>query len=317
MSLKSRFINSLKRVLGVSVVLSEIKRLHEDAALRSGYLLETAFSNKSEIQTFEDIEFKVFSQWGDDGIIAWLTRQLQLENPFFIEFGVQNYEESNTRFLLQRQNWSGLIIDGNKQYIESILSDPICWKYDLAVKNLFITKDNIDAFLMENCPKQDIDLLSIDIDGNDYWILQAIKSVKPRILICEYNSLFGSEHAVTVPYQENFFRGLAHYSNLYFGASIQALIQLAQEKGYTFLGTNSNGNNAYFIRNDLSAAVAGKIKTKKIFNAKFRESRDARGRLSMLNPKDALREIKDMKVLMLKNTQLVRIQDLFHLDKNG
>lgn len=300
MHVKELFTTSLRKLIGLSSISNDIKYRFEDQNLCTGQILLSQIKNITEIETLKDVEFKVFSQWGDDGIIAWIAHQLRLEDPFFVEFGVQTYEESNTRFLLQSQNWSGLIIDGNKDFIDYIKKDRLYWKHDLRAENLFITKDNIDGFLGSKCPKKDIDLLSIDIDGNDYWILEAINSVSAKILICEYNSLLGEQDELTVPYDPSFYRTNAHYSNLYFGASIQAFIKLASKKGYTFLGTNSNANNAYFVRNDLASKIENKIKNKTIYRAKFRESRDRNGLLTYLNREDAFNEIKGLPLINLK-----------------
>lgn len=310
MHVKDLFTTSLRKLLGLSSISNDIKYRFEDQSLCTGQLLQSLHKNIVKIETLKDVEFKVFSQWGDDGIIAWIVNQLKLEDPFFVEFGVQTYEESNTRFLLQNQNWSGLIIDGNKDFIDYIKKDRIYWKHDLRAENLFITKENIDKFLETKCPKKDIDLLSIDIDGNDYWIFEAINSVSAKILICEYNSLLGEVDELTIPYNPNFFRTDAHYSNLYFGASIQALISLSQKKGYTFLGTNSNANNAYFIRNDLCSIFEDKIKLKKIFSAKFRESRNYTGALTHLGKPDAIKEIKHLPLFNIKVSKMMTVEDL-------
>jgi hypothetical protein len=172
-------------------------------------------SNK-DIQSHE---FKVSSQNGEDGIIQFLVDNVHIENPIFIEFGIQDYTESNTRFLLTNNNWSGLVIDGDQDNIDYVIKDRIYWQYNLKAVEAFITKDNVNDLFRKNGLQGEIGLLSIDIDGNDYWVWQAIDSVNPAIVVAEYNHRFGPEKAVTVPYDEKFFRTEAHYSNVYFGAS--------------------------------------------------------------------------------------------------
>ena len=98
-------------------------------------------------------------------------------------------------------------------------------------------------------------ILSIDIDGNDYWIWQAITSVQPAIVICEFNAVLGDMRPIVVPYDSAFQRLRAHFSGQYFGASIAALKSLARAKGYTFVGTNSNGVNAFFLKEELAAKL--------------------------------------------------------------
>jgi len=87
--------------------------------------------------------------------------------------------------------------------------------------------------------------LSIDIDGNDYWVWEAIDSVDPVMTICEYNAVLGDLYPIAIPYDPAFTRTVPNYHHLYYGASIAALQMIAQRKRYTFLGSNSAGNNAF------------------------------------------------------------------------
>jgi hypothetical protein len=229
-------------------------------------------------------EFRAFSQWGEDGIIQYLIKNIEIPKNIFVEFGTQNYTESNTRFLLINNNWSGLVIDGSSDNIAYIKSDPIYWQYNLKAVDSFVTKDNINQILLENGIHGDIGLLSVDIDGNDYWVWQSIDSINPAIVISEYNFRFGATRAVTVPYDAKFFRTKAHYSNIYYGASLKALCILATKKGYTFIGCNSAGNNAFFVRNDLKPDALKEITSEEGYvAAQFRESRDEFGGLIYLS----------------------------------
>ncbi len=117
--------------------------------------------------------------------------------------------------------------------------------------------------------------MSIDIDGNDYWVLESINSIRPIILICEYNAVFGDVYPISIPYDPRFRRSNAHYSNLYFGASIEALRLLALQKGYRFVGTTSAGNDAFFVREDYAEQfVDCSLESIQAFPSLFRESRD-------------------------------------------
>ena len=229
-------------------------------------------------------EFRVFSQWGEDGIIQFLINNTKISQKIFIEFGVDNYKESNTRFLLINNNWTGLVIDSNKNSINQIKDDPIYWRYNLKAVHSFITKDNINNLIKENGIQGEIGLLSIDIDGNDYWVWQAIEVISPAIVIVEYNFRFGKERSVTIPYDENFDRAKAHYSMIYYGASLKALYMLAKEKGYIFVGCNSSGCNAFFIRSDLKPdAVREQTLEEGYVAGQFREARDKEGNLDYLS----------------------------------
>jgi len=261
----------------------------------------------------QDAEFSVFSQFGDDGIIQYLVHQIKPNNQTFIEFGTQNYRESNTRFLLMNNNWKGLIIEGDSSCIEFVKQEQMYWKYDLTAVNHFIDKDNINQIFVENGFGGEIGLLSIDIDGNDYWIWESINTVNPVIVVAEYNSVFGPDYAVTVPYDPTFDRTNAHHSNLYWGCSLKALYLLAERKGYVFAGTNSNGNNAHFIRKDKVGNLPSIGIQIGYTESRFRESRDRQGNLTYLSGSDRLRMIKDMKVYNVESDTLETIESLFGL----
>ena len=228
-------------------------------------------------------EFRTFSQWGEDGIIQALIQTIEIRQKIFIEFGVTNYTESNTRFLLMNNQWKGLVIDGNAGHIDYIKRDPIYWQHNLKADCTFITRDNINDIFSSNGITGEIGLLSIDIDGNDYWIWKEITSVSPAIVVIEFNARFGRDRAVTVPYDPAFVRESAHYSNIYYGASLKALCLLGGEKGYAFVGTNTAGNNAFFVRRDLMKPPLREITFQEGFTKnQFSESRRPDGSLAFL-----------------------------------
>ncbi|MBN3946513.1 MAG: hypothetical protein HWQ38_08455 [Nostoc sp. NMS7] len=232
----------------------------------------------------KDNEFRVFSQWGEDGILQMLLRHIEIPNKIFIEFGVENYIESNTRFLLVKENWAGLVIDGSTENISYIKKDSIYWQHNLKAVQAFIDKDNINKLIAENGIKGEIGILSIDIDGNDYWIWQSINVINPAIVVTEYNFIFGKDKSVTIPYNDKFVRTQAHYSSIYFGASLKALYLLAQKKGYAFVGCNTAGNNAFFVRKDLMSDCIKELSLEEGYVAgQFRESRDEDGNLNFLS----------------------------------
>jgi hypothetical protein len=192
-----------------------------------------------------DSEFSIYSQWGEDGIIQWILSRLDVKNKMFIEFGVQSYEESNTRFLFLKDKYRGLIIDGDDVLLKRAQTDYRLKSGDLTIVNAFITKDNINQLFADAGFSGEIALLSIDIDGNDYWIWEAIENVSPQVVVCEYNESFGYDRALTVPYDKGFVYNLDGY----FGASLKAFEMLGRQKGYTLLYYGV-GANCFFIRND-------------------------------------------------------------------
>lgn len=281
--------------------------------LINGKILATLNNQKQDIASLDEVEFQVFSQRGEDGIIQYIINKIEIPNPIFIEFGVETYVESNTRFLLMNNNWSGLVIDGSKKNINFIKNDFIYWKYNVTAVESFITKDNINSLISNYTKIEDIGLLSVDIDGNDYWVWQAIDTIKPRIVICEYNSAFGANKKVTVPYKENFVRNKEHFSELYFGASLAAFCDLADQKGYDFIGTSSAGVNAYFVRKELSSPFV-KLKESAGFNeSDNRDSKDIKGNLTFLRHHERLEIIKNKFVFDLEANKEVLINEIFKI----
>lgn len=274
-----------------------MKRQLEIIRMNQGIILETLNRQKMS-RDLSDYEFRVFSQWGEDGIIQHLISSIEISNKTFIEFGVEDFVESNCRFLLMKDDWKGLVIDGSETNIKRLQSSYFFWKHHLIAKQAFVTKDNIDNLLVESGFDEDLGILSVDIDGVDYFILESIASYKPRILIVEYNPVFGPDRKISVPYKADFFRTEAHYSNLYFGASLAAMAHLAERKGYALVGVGSMGGNAFFVRDDLLNDRVQRRTIKEVFKySNFRESRDETGALTYLTGEDRLQAIKGLPVV--------------------
>lgn len=279
-------------------------RAPEKSSLLSGRLLAELVATKRDIRSLEDVEFQVFSQWGDDGIIQWLVRNIDFPHKTFIEFGVEDYTESNTRFLMMNNNWSGFIMDGSESSIQKIHQEQYFWRHELTAKSVFIDKDNIDGLIASAGFEREVGILSTDIDGNDYWVLEAIKCIDPVVLIVEYNSVFGADRAISVPYNPSFQRTQAHFSNLYFGASLKAFHHLASERGYAFLGCTVAGNNAYFVKRDrLNDQVKEVSLTEGFREAKFRESRDKDGANTFVSGSARLELIRGLPVINVETGQ--------------
>lgn len=260
--------------------------------------------------TPNEAEFKVYSQWGEDGIIQFILNRVPISQRTFIEFGVETYRESNTRFLLINNNWSGLIIDGSQTNINYIKSDSIYWKYNLKADCAFIDAENINDLISRNGLSGEIGILSIDIDGNDYWVWKAITVINPSIVICEYNSLWGFSEAVSTPYDANFSRTEKHFSNLYYGASIKALNDLAISKGYSLVAGNSAGNNIFFVRNDLLDSIQT-IDIKEAWKqSQFKESRNQQGELTHLAFGERKAILSDMPLIEVHSGKTIKVSDL-------
>lgn len=290
----------------INAKISNLNRKLEIDGAISKVLLGKILSklNKNAELSLKDAEFRVFSQFGDDGIIQYLINKLGIHDSAFIEFGVENYNEANTRFLLENNNWRGLVIDADPTNIEYIKGTQNYWRHDFTARCSFVTAENINSIISDAGFIGNIGLLHIDIDGNDYWIWRAITVVRPTIVIVEYNSLFGVERSITIPYDPEFARHAKHHSNLYAGASLKALCQLAIEKGYRFIGSNSAGNNAYFVVEEQADIFTTLTCEDGYVLAKFREHRDEQGQLTFTSGIEAIESIRGMPVFNTLTQQL-------------
>ena len=200
----------------------------------------------------ERFGYKVFSQNDEDGIISEIFNRIGVTGKRFVEFGVERGLESNGHFLLHK-GWSGVWIEGSKKHcaqIRKLFRKPIEQKR-LVVENSFITAKNIDALIGKHITERQIDLLSIDIDGNDYHVWKAIKCVDPRVVVIEYNSLFPPEYEWVMPYNA----GHAWDKTDNAGASLKSLELLGESLGYQLVGTNVSGVNAFFVRKELAKGL--------------------------------------------------------------
>ena len=285
------------------LIISQINHSKEEILFGQGQILVRQLEGTGFSGGFGGSEFKVFSQNGEDGIIQFLIHKIPEIPRTFIEFGVETYLESNTRFLLMHNSWKGLVIDGSKENIENIKAQDLYWRFDLTAVERFITKENINSIFKENGFSGEIGILSIDIDGNDYWVWEQISEVQPVIVIAEYNSYFGSERPISVPYKSDFYRTNAHFSNLYFGASLSALNHLAEVKGYSLIGCNRSGNNAFFVRKDKLNGLTPVPVSKAFIDTPSREARDEKGNLTFADSPSRRKLIEGMPVINVVNNQ--------------
>jgi hypothetical protein len=236
-------------------ILIEIKELRT-MSLRSFWLakeqylaLELSRERYADPKRLERYGYKVYSQCDEDGIIQEIFHRIGSTNRRFVEFGVENGLENNTLKMLL-EGWAGLWIDGNAEHVKSIekrFSDVLA-DNRLAVQLAFITAENINE-LISAWGTGEVDLLSIDIDGNDLYVWQAINVISPRVVVIEFNSKFPPPLSIVQEYDPmNVWRGTD-----YMGASLEALTRLGRRLGYSLVGTTLMGLNAFFVRSDLVA----------------------------------------------------------------
>ena len=299
----TRLGNTLSRLLQFDRRLDEIK-------INQGRLLAAGQRPRPGAPLWAH-EFKVFSQWGEDGIIQYLVRKLAIRHLTFIEFGVEDFSESNCRFLMMKDYWRGYVIDGSEANIRKLRGSYYYWQYQLQTKASFITKENVAALLDESGFDKDLGILSVDIDGVDWHVLEALHAWRPAILVVEYNDAFGFTRAVTVPYDPSFVRARKHPSNLYWGANLPAFEHLARKRGYALVGVNGAGSNAFFVRRDLLNEHVIEVElTSCARTASFRDSRDEEGRLTFLSGSDRTAAMAGMPLMDVITGETIKVGDL-------
>ena len=257
--------------------------------------------------------FRVYSQWEEDGILFYLSQVILPSKPRILELGCGNFLESNSRFLCEYMNAAAFLVDARHDLDAGIDKSGLRWKTHIEGLSTWINHENVNSIQMRaHAFLGDIDILSIDLDGQDYWVLKEINLDSVSIVVVEYNPLFGSKASVTVEKNKEFFRSKSSH-NLLWGASIMAYVGYLESKGFVFIGSNLVGNNAFFVRNLYVEKL--RIRIPNIDNLEretdylIRESVDKSGNLSYLSRNDAFEAIKYEKVYDLTLQKEVMLTD--------
>lgn len=222
----------------------------------------------------ENFGYKVYSQNEEDGIIHEIFRRIGTESKEFIEFGVGNGLECNSHYLLHC-GWHGLWLEGNCGACKQIGHKfrPVIKAGNLKIVNAFITRENIEELILKNRNSQTEnttpDFLSIDIDGNDWYVWDAIRAIKPRLVCIEYNGKFPPDYSWKQAYDQKHLWDGSDWQ----GASLKALELLGREKGYVLVGTNLTGVNSFFVREDLYSTekFSSRVTAEELYNPNRKE----------------------------------------------
>jgi hypothetical protein len=211
-----------------------------------------------------DHEYRVYSQCGEDGVLQHIFECIGSTTRSFVEFGAKDgIEGSNTANLRVHHGWTGLLMDA--------AASP----QDALVRHAFVTAENIDALFHEHRVPKPLDLLSIDIDGNDYWVWKALTEWQPRVVVIEYNIFFPNDACRTMPYDANH----VWDESAYHGASLAALRKLGDQKGYALVHTDAWSPNAFFVlRSELPASFEERPTDELTDWGRFQEPPDPQGR---------------------------------------
>jgi hypothetical protein len=212
----------------------------------------------------------VYSQHGEDGILMHIFSDIGVTDRRFVEIGIGDGRECNTANLIWNLGWNGMLIDADHDNVTRALRyySSLGTRRSVKVVESRVTAENVNDLLKGAGISGSIDLLSIDIDGNDYWVWKAITQVSQRVVEIDYNASLGSTMSATVRYDPRFRRGEG-VAGFYYGASLRALSKLSESKGYVLVGCDSSGSNAFFVRGE----SMGKLKATNVSGAFFPYSR--------------------------------------------
>lgn len=208
-------------------------------------------SSQADVPGLERYEYSWLSQNGEDGVIRHLFDQIGFVSRWFVEFGFGAVQCNSLR-LMMHEGFSGLLMDGSSENVDFF--NHTARKFGLeGVKAVqaFITLENLQQLIRGNDVPREIDLLSLDVDGNDYWFWEELSCISPRVVCIEYNAGLGPDLSLTVPYDPEFERYSKHASGFFHGASLAALESLGKRKGYYLIGCDSTGTNAFFLHDEI------------------------------------------------------------------
>ena len=247
MDLQSRFSSRL--LSKISPRRKRVSEIGNSWAREDG--IYACVEGSKESFNLNDYEYSYLSQNGEDGILRRIFEDIGFESKRFLEFGFSPLESNSLRLMLL-EGFEGVFIDGCSENVDSFnfaVNSHLPGQDVKAVK-AFLDKDNINKVIRSASLEGEIDLLSIDVDGNDFWFWESINEVNSRVVVIEYNASLGPKRSITVPYDRTFRRHEKHLSGFYCGASLAALEKLGIQKGYSLVCCDTSGVNAFFVRND-------------------------------------------------------------------
>ncbi len=241
--------------------LHQLREIDVDREWQGAAILRAAYPSlaapASGLLALRAAELRVHSQNGEDGILAYLLGAIGPTTREVVEFGIGNGSECCAANLVLTFGWTAHLLEANGDDAAAATAFyAVRAPGRVHVDHSAVEPDTVDALLSQYVSPV-FDVLSLDIDGNDYWVLEALTAVRPRIVAVEYNASFGPERSVTIPYTRAFDRYAAHASGFYHGASVTALARLGERKGYVLAGCDSRGANAFLV--DAGAAASAGI----------------------------------------------------------
>lgn len=256
----ARFMVVLRRARALFVELEGLSlRARDSVVAQKQLMLGYQSLPPGEGLSFRQVGWGLYSQHDEDGILLYLFSRIGVKTYRVVEMCAGNGVECNAANLILNHRWTGLLVDGSLTNVTRARAfyrrRPETMYCPPDILHAWITRDNVNQLLVEAGYEGEVDLLSLDVDGVDYWLWEAMTAIMPRVVVLEYNHLHGPQVSVTVPYRDDFVAEMTEFGSDYAGASLSAFIKLARRKGYRYVGANTIGTNAFFVRDDIAAEL--------------------------------------------------------------
>jgi len=300
MPLRGAFSRARRRLIGpeLATLRGHQARLDEQQqSLRVALGALSAHEIAGSAASCNQAEFRAFSQFGEDGIIEFLIQRCDVSPCSFVEIGVETYAEANTRFLAEHRLWRGLIVDQNPRLSRDLARTKLDWRSQVRAVSAFVTRANVRQMVTPFVGTGGLGLLSVDIDGVDYWVLERLVDLDPAMVVVEYNALFGDTASVSIPDDAGFDRRRPEFHNIYYGASLAAFEHLLTAQGDALAACVTAGNNAFFVRSDRLGDVPAQTVADAYRPRRFVEHRAVDGSLTGIT--DRSRQLQDVERLPL------------------
>lgn len=238
----------------IILALSKHERIHQLSLINQFNIINQLKGVKNNF-TFKDVGFKQYSQNLEDGILLYIFNLIGTHNKICVEMCASNGRQCNSANLIINHGWQGFLFDGDAKLIDEgkkfYEMHPNTDTLPPKLIHAWITAENVNSLLANNRIEGEIELLSLDLDGVDFWILNSINSISPKVILVETQCIWGNEKSVTVPYSHDFKAEFIDEFGIYSGASLPAFNKLLTKKGYRLIGIEPYGFNAFFMRNDI------------------------------------------------------------------
>lgn len=275
-------INNLKRkvksIIKHSIENKVGKSQLEQIQLANQYRLMKTMLAANDLPRIEDVGFKVYSQFEEDGILLYIFSMIDTTNKRVLEICAGNGIECMSANLIVNHGWEGLLLDGDEKLVEKGIdfyrTNELTWLQPPVFKQAWITKENVNELLANYGFEGNIDLLSLDIDGNDYHIMEAINIVQPRVIVCETQNVIPGDLAITVPYNSNFSRTQSAHPD-FMGASLLAMKTLLAKRGYRLVGSHRYGFNVFFMSDNVGTDYFPEVSIESVLNNAYTKQRHA------------------------------------------